>query len=122
MCHVGSQKPPITNAQEDRHVIKSALKDRKATSWTFIRSNTWDAQLTVPNDPRYVRLETNLMIGQAKEGQKQCRDSLVTPLPNEGEPWLVENGPCEPLHEWQRMRSQDVMDIPLGSHGATDQY
>ncbi|GFW29126.1 hypothetical protein TNCV_2838661 [Trichonephila clavipes] len=31
-------------------------------------SNSWDAQLAIPNDPRYARLETNLGIGQAKEG------------------------------------------------------
>ncbi|GFS67984.1 hypothetical protein TNCV_1362261 [Trichonephila clavipes] len=24
-----------------------------------VRSNSWDAQLAVPNDPRYARLETN---------------------------------------------------------------
>ncbi|GFX03682.1 g_PROTEIN_RECEP_F2_3 domain-containing protein [Trichonephila clavipes] len=33
---------------------------------TSIRSNSWDAQLAGPNDPRYARLETNLCIGQAK--------------------------------------------------------
>ncbi|GFU87988.1 hypothetical protein TNCV_1335571 [Trichonephila clavipes] len=33
-----------------------------------VRSNSWDAQLTIPNDPRYARLETNLGIGLAKEG------------------------------------------------------
>ncbi|GFU63663.1 hypothetical protein TNCV_4588681 [Trichonephila clavipes] len=32
------------------------------------RSNSWDAQLAIPNDPRYARLETNLGVGQAKEG------------------------------------------------------
>ncbi|GFW51002.1 hypothetical protein TNCV_3592841 [Trichonephila clavipes] len=31
-----------------------------------IRSNSWDAQLTVPNDPRYARLETNLGIGKGR--------------------------------------------------------
>ncbi|GFW31367.1 hypothetical protein TNCV_2664671 [Trichonephila clavipes] len=49
----------------------------------IVRTNSWDAQLPIPNDPRYARLEANLRIGQAKEGQEQCRDSLVTPLPCE---------------------------------------
>ncbi|GFW09178.1 uncharacterized protein TNCV_2101321 [Trichonephila clavipes] len=48
---------------------------------TSIRSNSWDAQLTVPNDPRYAQWEKNLGIRQAKEGQYQCRYNLVTPLP-----------------------------------------
>ncbi|GFW89380.1 hypothetical protein TNCV_3966701 [Trichonephila clavipes] len=34
----------------------------------LVRSNSWDAHLAVPNDPRYARLETNLGIEQAKEG------------------------------------------------------
>ncbi|GFV24297.1 hypothetical protein TNCV_422871 [Trichonephila clavipes] len=34
----------------------------------LIRSNSWNAQLVVPNDPRNTRLETNLGIGQVKEG------------------------------------------------------
>ncbi|GFV17845.1 hypothetical protein TNCV_3235951 [Trichonephila clavipes] len=33
-----------------------------------VRSNSWVAQLAVPNDPRYDQLETNLGIGQTKEG------------------------------------------------------
>ncbi|GFS78271.1 uncharacterized protein TNCV_3172241 [Trichonephila clavipes] len=33
-----------------------------------VRSNSWDAQLAVPNDPRYAQLKTNLGIGQVKEG------------------------------------------------------
>ncbi|GFX08356.1 hypothetical protein TNCV_3268451 [Trichonephila clavipes] len=35
--------------------------------------------------------------------------------------WL-KNGSWEPLHEWQHMWLLDVMDIPLGFHGATDHY
>ncbi|GFV39887.1 uncharacterized protein TNCV_1850241 [Trichonephila clavipes] len=35
---------------------------------TTVRSDSWDAHLAVPNYPRYVRLETNLGIRQAKEG------------------------------------------------------
>ncbi|GFV59720.1 hypothetical protein TNCV_1907911 [Trichonephila clavipes] len=35
---------------------------------TQVRSNSQVAQLIVPNDPRYARLEKNLEIGQAKEG------------------------------------------------------
>ncbi|GFS71278.1 DUF4371 domain-containing protein [Trichonephila clavipes] len=31
----------------------------------LVRSNSWSPQLTVPNDPRYAPLETNLGIGQA---------------------------------------------------------
>ncbi|GFU40605.1 hypothetical protein TNCV_3230001 [Trichonephila clavipes] len=34
-----------------------------------LRSNSWDAQLAIPNDPRYARLETNLGIGPALEGE-----------------------------------------------------
>ncbi|GFW33694.1 hypothetical protein TNCV_2212261 [Trichonephila clavipes] len=36
---------------------------------TPFRSNSWNAQLAIPNDPRYARLETNLGIWKAKEGQ-----------------------------------------------------
>ncbi|GFU35718.1 hypothetical protein TNCV_1203921 [Trichonephila clavipes] len=39
-----------------------------AITLPLVRSNSWDAQLAVPNDLRYARLETNLGIGQAKEG------------------------------------------------------
>ncbi|GFS75009.1 hypothetical protein TNCV_1396671 [Trichonephila clavipes] len=39
-----------------------------AVTLPLVRSNSWEAQLTVPNDPRYDRLETILGIGQAKEG------------------------------------------------------
>ncbi|GFW44919.1 hypothetical protein TNCV_4512331 [Trichonephila clavipes] len=35
---------------------------------------------------------------------------------------LLKNGSWEPLHECQRMWLQDVMDILMGCHGATDQY
>ncbi|GFT74430.1 hypothetical protein TNCV_539471 [Trichonephila clavipes] len=42
-----------------------------------IRSNSWDAQIPVTNDPRYARLETNLGIRQAKKGS----NSFMTPLP-----------------------------------------
>ncbi|GFU62493.1 hypothetical protein TNCV_2594211 [Trichonephila clavipes] len=41
----------------------------KSNGLVEIRSNLWDAQLTVPSDPRYARLETNLGIRQDKEGQ-----------------------------------------------------
>ncbi|GFX23688.1 hypothetical protein TNCV_3596301 [Trichonephila clavipes] len=34
----------------------------------LVRSNSLDAKLAVPNDPRYARLETNLGIRQAKKG------------------------------------------------------
>ncbi|GFT28323.1 histone acetyltransferase p300 [Trichonephila clavipes] len=33
-----------------------------------VRSNSWVAQIAVPNDPRYARLETNLGMGHAKKG------------------------------------------------------
>ena len=33
--HAGSQRPPATNAREDRHVVRSALQDRTATSRTL---------------------------------------------------------------------------------------
>ncbi|GFW04694.1 hypothetical protein TNCV_3897461 [Trichonephila clavipes] len=39
-----------------------------AVTLSLVRSNSWDAQLAVPNDPRYARLETNLGIRLAKEG------------------------------------------------------
>ncbi|GFW22502.1 hypothetical protein TNCV_2170361 [Trichonephila clavipes] len=32
---------------------------QKQAEWDSVRSNSWDAQLAVPNDPRYARLETN---------------------------------------------------------------
>ncbi|GFX24052.1 hypothetical protein TNCV_2435461 [Trichonephila clavipes] len=35
---------------------------------------------------------------------------------------LLKKGSSELLHEWQHMWLQDVMDIPLGCHGASDQY
>ncbi|GFV36708.1 hypothetical protein TNCV_1033841 [Trichonephila clavipes] len=35
---------------------------------------------------------------------------------------LLKNGSWEPLHEWQHMCLQDVMDITLGCHGTTNQY
>ncbi|GFT23133.1 hypothetical protein TNCV_1858651 [Trichonephila clavipes] len=35
---------------------------------------------------------------------------------------LLKNGSWEPLHEWQHMWLQDVMDIMLGCHDATAQY
>ncbi|GFW26797.1 uncharacterized protein TNCV_3623331 [Trichonephila clavipes] len=38
-----------------------------AVTLPLVRSNSWDAQLAIPNYPRYARLETNLGIGQAKE-------------------------------------------------------
>ncbi|GFV63191.1 hypothetical protein TNCV_2077231 [Trichonephila clavipes] len=34
-------------------------------STALVHSNSWDAQLAVPNDPRYARLETNLGIGMS---------------------------------------------------------
>ncbi|GFX89802.1 hypothetical protein TNCV_2246021 [Trichonephila clavipes] len=34
-----------------------------AVNLPLVRSNSYDAQLTVPNDPRYTQLETNLGIG-----------------------------------------------------------
>ncbi|GFV65388.1 hypothetical protein TNCV_2638181 [Trichonephila clavipes] len=39
-----------------------------AVTLPLVRSNSWDAQLAVPNDPRYPRLETNQRSGQATEG------------------------------------------------------
>ncbi|GFU26390.1 uncharacterized protein TNCV_2507081 [Trichonephila clavipes] len=39
-----------------------------AVTSPLVPSNSCDVHLTVPNDPRYTRLETNLRIGQAKEG------------------------------------------------------
>ncbi|GFX31075.1 hypothetical protein TNCV_2025781 [Trichonephila clavipes] len=56
-----------------------------AITLPLVRPNSWDAQLTVPNDSRYDRLETNLGIEQANEGY-----TLVTPLPSEAEHCLVD--------------------------------
>ncbi|GFX54074.1 hypothetical protein TNCV_2337101 [Trichonephila clavipes] len=42
--------------------------DRSGLTPASLRSNSWDAQLAVPNDLRYARLETNMGIGQTKEG------------------------------------------------------
>ena len=33
--HIGSQCPPIFNARKDRHIVKSALQNPIATSWTI---------------------------------------------------------------------------------------
>ncbi|GFT04529.1 hypothetical protein TNCV_1930341 [Trichonephila clavipes] len=35
---------------------------------------------------------------------------------------FLKNVSLEPLHEWQLMWLQDIMDILLGWHGAKDQY
>ncbi|GFS57067.1 transposable element Tcb1 transposase [Trichonephila clavipes] len=48
-----------------------------------VRSNSWDAQLAVPNDPRYARFEANLGIGQDKEARRRMvRED--TGAPSEG--------------------------------------
>ncbi|GFU51120.1 hypothetical protein TNCV_2549271 [Trichonephila clavipes] len=93
-----------------------------AVTLPLIRSNSLDAQLAVPNDPRYAGLETCLGIGKTKEEYEKCKYSLVTPLPCEPSIVLFKNGSWEPFHEWQHMWLEDVIDIPLGCHGATDQY
>ncbi|GFU18441.1 hypothetical protein TNCV_1981161 [Trichonephila clavipes] len=49
-------------------VVASRPNIKKKYTAKRVRSNWWDAQFTVPNYPRYARLETNLGIGQAKEG------------------------------------------------------
>ncbi|GFT81920.1 hypothetical protein TNCV_3908931 [Trichonephila clavipes] len=46
------------------YVYLSMVRDMREC----VRSKSWDAQLAFPNDTRYARLETNLGIGQAKEG------------------------------------------------------
>ncbi|GFV97512.1 hypothetical protein TNCV_2040201 [Trichonephila clavipes] len=54
-----------------RHTSYICLKTFRsifAVTLSLVRSNSWDAQLAIPNDPRYARLETNMEIGQAKEG------------------------------------------------------
>ena len=33
--HTGSQCPPMTNAQEDKHIMRSALQNRITTSQTI---------------------------------------------------------------------------------------
>ncbi|GFW83766.1 hypothetical protein TNCV_668791 [Trichonephila clavipes] len=40
-----------------------------AVTLPLVRSDLWDAQLPIPNDLRYPRLETHLGIGQPKEGR-----------------------------------------------------
>ncbi|GFT19787.1 hypothetical protein TNCV_4992511 [Trichonephila clavipes] len=88
----------------------------------LVRLNSWDAQLIVPNDPRYARLEINMGITKAKEELRQSSESLVKPCRMRPSLVLLKNGSWEPLQEWKHMWLQDVMDIPLGCHGATDQY
>ncbi|GFW26205.1 uncharacterized protein TNCV_3397011 [Trichonephila clavipes] len=40
-----------------------------AVTLPLVRSNSWDAQLAVPNEPSYARLVTKLGIWQVKEGR-----------------------------------------------------
>ncbi|GFX06339.1 uncharacterized protein TNCV_505581 [Trichonephila clavipes] len=52
-----------------------------AVTLPLVRSNSWDAQLTVPNDPRCARLETNLGIRsrahcKTKAGLRRSRRGL----------------------------------------------
>ncbi|GFU34977.1 uncharacterized protein TNCV_2992611 [Trichonephila clavipes] len=48
-----------------------------AVTLPLIRSNWWNAQLAIQNDPRYARLESNLGIGQAKEGGSPHTNTIV---------------------------------------------
>ncbi|GFX13430.1 HTH_Tnp_Tc3_2 domain-containing protein [Trichonephila clavipes] len=43
----------------------------------LVRSNPWDAQLTVPNDFRYAGLETHLGIEQAKKGMGSIHTNTI---------------------------------------------
>ncbi|GFX14613.1 hypothetical protein TNCV_4016111 [Trichonephila clavipes] len=87
-----------------------------AVTLPLVRSNSWDAQLAVPNDPRYARLEKGSNSGNSAETVLRhpfrVRLSIV----------FLKNGSWESLHEWQHIWPQEVMDITLGSHGAPDQY
>ncbi|GFW79120.1 uncharacterized protein TNCV_3631511 [Trichonephila clavipes] len=62
---------PIPLERESRFPAGSLSRFRSTSLSTvaetlpLVRSNSCDAQLAVPNDPRYAQLETNLGIGQA---------------------------------------------------------
>ncbi|GFW01553.1 hypothetical protein TNCV_5137361 [Trichonephila clavipes] len=91
-----------------------------AVTLTLIHSNSLYAQLAIPNDSRYGQLETNLGIEQAKEGSNRVKTVVLHPCRVRPIIALLKKDSWEPLHEWQHMWLQDVMDIPLGCHGATD--
>ncbi|GFV75237.1 transposable element Tc1 transposase [Trichonephila clavipes] len=48
-----------------------------AETLPLTRSNSWDGQLTVPNDLRYALFETNLGIGWAKEGCSSLAETVL---------------------------------------------
>ncbi|GFW59676.1 transposable element Tc1 transposase [Trichonephila clavipes] len=58
--------PAFVDQKTARDTFVAQLRRYHLHGCTF-RSNSWDAQLAVPNVPRYARLETNLEIRQAKE-------------------------------------------------------
>ncbi|GFT70563.1 hypothetical protein TNCV_1133221 [Trichonephila clavipes] len=60
--------------------------------------------------------------GRPRKGSKSAETVLLHPCRMKLSIVLLKNGSWEPLHEWQHMWLQDVMDIPLGCHGAMDQY
>ncbi|GFW02052.1 hypothetical protein TNCV_4853921 [Trichonephila clavipes] len=66
-----------------RKTCEDKFNDFVKLAHSTVRSNSWDTQLAIPNDPRYARLDTNL-------GMVQCGDSLVTTLTCEAEHCLVE--------------------------------
>ncbi|GFU60949.1 hypothetical protein TNCV_3372661 [Trichonephila clavipes] len=88
--------PRMSRQNETKFYIRndyfgiSKIRKSKENDHLFqrkVRSNSWDAQLAVPNDTRYARLVTNLWIGLAKD--IKCGDSLVTPLLYEADHCLV---------------------------------
>ncbi|GFT49639.1 hypothetical protein TNCV_3367801 [Trichonephila clavipes] len=63
---VGEDYDKIIRREKDKPDKESG--DLKRHALPPVRSNSLDAQLTVPNAPRYARLESDMVIGQAKEG------------------------------------------------------
>ncbi|GFV25290.1 hypothetical protein TNCV_4642511 [Trichonephila clavipes] len=60
--------------------------------------------------------------GMPRKGSNSAEIVLLYPCRVRPSIVLLKNGSWELLHEWQHMWLNDVMDITLGCHGATDQY
>ncbi|GFW91473.1 hypothetical protein TNCV_3376371 [Trichonephila clavipes] len=61
-------------------------------------------------------------LGRPRKSSKSAETVLLHPCHVRPSIVLLKKVSWEPLHEWQHMWLQYVMDIPLGCHGATDQY
>ncbi|GFU43835.1 hypothetical protein TNCV_652261 [Trichonephila clavipes] len=60
--------------------------------------------------------------GNPRKGSNSAETVLLHPSPVRPSIAYLKNGSWEPLHEWQHKWLQDVVDIPLDSHGAMVQY